>query len=101
MDILGTKVLRVFLLAIHSHLLTGVTYIVYGNLKSENLCTETSTNLYVHEFGLWKGTEIYEEEGGIAGISSLFYWFSKIPEGDDLFPPFRASTVILPHGHNN
>ncbi len=25
--------------------------IVYGNLKSERLCPETSTKLYVHEFG--------------------------------------------------
>jgi hypothetical protein len=68
--------------------------------ETARLCPETSTNLYVHEFGLWKGSEIYEEERGIAGISSLFYWFSKIPEGDDLFPPFRASIVILTHGAN-
>ncbi len=29
--------------------------IVYGNLKSENsqVCIETSTKLYVHEFGFW------------------------------------------------
>ncbi len=69
--------------------------------ETSSLSPETSTNLYVHEFGFWKGSEIYEEEGRIAGISSLFYWFSKIPEGDDLFPPFWASIVILPHGQNN
>ncbi len=43
LDVTGTKVLRVFLLAIHSHSTNGIysplvcnANIVYGNLKSEN-----------------------------------------------------------------
>jgi hypothetical protein len=83
LDIIGTKVLRVFLLAIHSHLYCGFysppplrksglklvcnVNIVYENLMSENSqdyaqrpqqnytfinsASETSTKLYVHEFG--------------------------------------------------
>jgi hypothetical protein len=69
LDIIGTKVLRVFLLAIHCHLYSRIlpspleqkwfetgcnVNIVYGNLKSENSqdnVQKTSTKLYVYEFG--------------------------------------------------
>ncbi len=67
MDVIGPKFLRVVLLAIHIHLhstsalpnmsksgliLVCNVNIVCGNLKSENSKDmETSTKLYVHEFG--------------------------------------------------
>jgi hypothetical protein len=70
LDVIGTKVLRVFLLAIHSHLLYKrmllplplskiglklVCNVNIVNLKSENsqdrLYPVTSSKLYVHEFG--------------------------------------------------
>ncbi len=71
--IIETKMLRVFLLAIHSHLYTvlldftpppslkksGLKLVWWQNClrkpqvwKLSRLCPETSTNLYVHEFGL-------------------------------------------------
>jgi hypothetical protein len=72
-DVIGTKVFRVFLLAIHSYLdqrillptplrKTGLKLVFnvnigYRNLKSENsqdnICPEASTKLYVHESGFW------------------------------------------------
>ncbi len=59
LDVIGKKVLRVFLLAIHSHLYkriekSGLKLVC--NLKSENsqeLCPETSTKLYIIEFDFW------------------------------------------------
>ncbi len=56
MDVIGTKVIRVFFLAIHSQSLKLVCNIniVYGSLKPENsqdYAHENSTKSYVHEFG--------------------------------------------------
>jgi hypothetical protein len=63
-DEIQTKVLRVFLLAIHSHVHSFAFYVfkltqpltyffssVILPCKGERLCPETSTKLFVHEFG--------------------------------------------------
>ncbi len=72
-DVIGTKVLRVFLLAIHSHLYLQILLpppplsksslklvynanIVYGNLKSANspdCAQKPQRKLYIHEFSFW------------------------------------------------
>jgi hypothetical protein len=69
LNVIGTKALKFFLLAIQASLLTDFTpyppfrkiglklacnvNIVYGNLKAENSqdYAQTSTKLHVHEFG--------------------------------------------------
>jgi hypothetical protein len=57
LDVIGTKVLRVFLpppLSKSGLKLVCTVNIVYGKLKTENspdnLCPELSTKLYVHDF---------------------------------------------------
>ncbi len=77
LDVIGTKVLRVFLLAIHIHLYYGfyppshalsknclklvcnVNIVQYKETSSlrRRLCSETSTKFYVHEFGFCTGGE--------------------------------------------
>jgi hypothetical protein len=69
LDVIGTQVLRVFLLVIHSHLYYGIpppprakwfetvlynVDVVYGNFKSENSkdCAQPDLKkMYFHEFG--------------------------------------------------
>ncbi len=54
MDEIQTKVLKVFLLAIHSHLSSlylQLCLVIYISSNSRNLLTQTSKKLYVHEVG--------------------------------------------------
>ncbi len=77
LDVIRTKVLRVFLLAIHSHLYKRILlppslcknglnwFVMYSRhctrkpqfWELSKLCPETSTKLFVHKFGFWKDIE--------------------------------------------
>jgi hypothetical protein len=54
--------------------------IVYGNLKSENSqCPETSTKLYIHEFGFWtsEGKFLATDWGIKLYIHDFGFWTSE------------------------
>ncbi len=75
LDVIGTKVGRVFLLAIHSHLITNFTSpwakVVCNVWELSRLSTETSMKLYVHESSSEMVTQeyiIYKQGGCFCGM---------------------------------